>query len=156
MVSEDGSTSVSNEQLENAILPMFVTPLGMRIRLSDLHPLNACVGITVMPSGNLTLSKAKHWLHRDSGISFSPDGSTSCSRLLQPENALLPILVTEAGILIFFKREHDMNAPLPIPVTVSGRWMESFPTYIARYAGIYSTESPKMIRLNWYCPNPLV
>ena len=50
----------------------------------------------------------------------TPLGMVMLSRLLQPKNACLPIIITVSGILIFLKLVHPENALFPITVNVSG------------------------------------
>ena len=115
-------TSLKLLQLENAELPILVTESGIVTPVKLLQPMNAELPILVTESGIVTPVKLLQ-LENASCPIFSPlvivtalrlffgilviakVGIVACS-IGQPENALLPILVTEFPIVTSLKLLH--------------------------------------------------
>ena len=62
-------------------------------------------------------------LFRESYTVF-PESTTICPKLLQLENALFLILVTEFGMIIEVRPEQELKAYCPMEVTVFGMSIE--------------------------------
>lgn len=127
----------------NALNPINVHELGMLIDLINEHPKNASEPIFVIFDGSLIAVILSHDLNNFDGISLMLSESVTSVISEHFENAPLPIVVTDCGILIFViavsvkasspidvsllgnsnleSLVHFANAPEPIVLSVSGK-----------------------------------
>ena len=100
----------------NALIPIVVTELGMSMLVRPVQYLNAPLpivvtelGITVLlhPAMSVFVEVSIMALHppRESYVLF-PLSTVMLVRLLQSENALIPIVVTELGMLMLVRPRH--------------------------------------------------
>ena len=78
---------------------------------------------------------ASHFLNDVSSILFTPTGSVTVVRAVQPENAYPSIFFTPFGIIMLCKELQLLKAQKPIVVVPSG--MTATPFLISKSAIIY-------------------
>ncbi len=74
-----------------------------------------------LPTFNVFILPLGKLLEAGGKAKFPTPMSVASAKLSQPENAWLPILVAELGIVILFNLVQLMNAFSPIALTVQGR-----------------------------------
>ena len=130
LVTEFGMVMlVRPEHPENALLPMLVTEFGIVMLIKPEQPENAySMLVTVLgikefihPAIKVfeAVSMIALQLSRESNFEF-PVSTTILVRPEQPENAELPMLVTEFGIVTLVRLEQEENAYSPMLVTEFG------------------------------------
>ena len=119
--------SVSSLQPQKALLPMFVTLLGIFVFLHPKSRVLLLVSIIPLQLSLLSYFSFPFATRIDDRLSQNENASplisitllgiSILSKLEQRENALYPIFVTLFGIFTFFKPEQLKNAEYPISVT---------------------------------------
>lgn len=136
--------SVKFAQPENAELAIFVTPAPTMMLVRPVQPEKTEPLIEVSPSGRMTLASREHPVNAKSSMFVMPqprfklikfvqplnvyweilptlDGMLMPERALQPENALLSIVVRFVDREMFSSREQLAKACQPMVVTLDGK-----------------------------------